>query len=115
MDLITIADLEVFYRIGVPEIERAHPQRLLLTVTLECEIATAAASDRVEDTLNYQLVVDDLVALGQGRTWKLLEKLVVDIADHLLSRYRPVAVTVEARKFIIPQTRYVSVSCRRVR
>jgi hypothetical protein len=29
MDKITISDLEVFYRVGVPEEERAEPQRLL--------------------------------------------------------------------------------------
>lgn len=35
MDQIIINELEVFMRVGVPEAERAKPQRLLLTVELE--------------------------------------------------------------------------------
>ncbi len=32
MSRISIVDLEVFYRVGVPDEERAQQQRLLLTV-----------------------------------------------------------------------------------
>jgi len=34
MSFITIVDLEVFYRVGISEEERAKPQRLLLTLDI---------------------------------------------------------------------------------
>ena len=34
MDKIIIKELEVYFHIGVPETERANPQRLLITVAM---------------------------------------------------------------------------------
>jgi len=110
MPNIAIVDLEVHYCVGVSEAERAQPQRLLLTVELQADIASASRSDRLEHTIDYQSVADDLLRFGEGRSWKLLEALVADIANSILSTYRPVSVRVEAKKFVIPQARYVAVS-----
>jgi dihydroneopterin aldolase len=112
---ITIVDLEVFYCVGVSDAERAAAQRLLLTVDFNYDFSAAALSDRVEKTINYQRVVDDLLRFGDRRTWKLLEKLVSNIADMLLSDYKPQSVLVEAKKFVIPQARYVSVAMTKTR
>ena len=110
MSRITIVDLEVFYHVGVPDAERAQPQRLLLTVDMELDFTTAALSDRVERTIDYNALSQDLMKFGEGRSWKLLERLVTNLADMILADYRPQAVMVEAKKFVIPQARYVSVS-----
>jgi dihydroneopterin aldolase len=47
---------------------------------------------------------------GEGRNWKLIEKLAANIADSIIAEYSPQAVTVEVKKFPIPQARYVSVT-----
>ena len=52
MDVITIADLEVFYCVGVPDEERAQPQRLLLTVEMEQDFRMAANEDDIGDTID---------------------------------------------------------------
>ena len=57
----------------------------------------------------------ELLQFGEGRSWKLLEKLVTNIADHLLQRFKPQVVSVEVKKFPIPQARYVSASLTRSR
>jgi FolB domain-containing protein len=111
MSEITICDLEVYYRVGVSDEERARPQRLLLTLTLSFDFSGAAHSDRIEETINYQEVVNGLLTFGDKRSWKLLEKLVGEIADWILTEYRPQAVRVEAKKFIIPQARHIAASC----
>jgi dihydroneopterin aldolase len=110
MSKISIVDLEVFYCVGVTDEERAKPQRLLLTVEMSLDFSSASVSDRIEKTINYQRVADDLLKFGEGRSWKLLEKLVANIADMILTEYRPQAVAVEAKKFIVPQARHVAVS-----
>jgi dihydroneopterin aldolase len=115
MARITIVDLEVHYCVGVGDAERATPQRLLLTVDMTLDFSGAALTDRVEKTINYQRVVDALLQFGDGRSWKLLEKLVSNIADHIMAAYQPDSVVVEVKKFVIPQARYVAVSMTRGR
>ncbi len=107
---ITIRDQEVSYCIGVTDAERAKPQRLLVTVEMQFDFSGAALSDRVEETINYQQVADDLLQYGQGRNWKLLERLAANLAEFVLAKYHPERVTIEIKKFVIPQTRYVSVT-----
>jgi len=113
MSRIAIVDLEVAYCIGVTEEERAKPQRLLLTVDMSLDFSSAAVSDRLERTINYQHVAERLLKFGEGRKWKLVEKLVTDVADWIMSEYKPEAVMVEAKKFPIPQAQFVSVSVER--
>ena len=110
MDKITICDLEVFYHVGVPEKERAQPQRLLLTVEMTHDFSTAAASDGLSGTIDYDAVMQRLLQFGQGRSWKLIERVAAEIAEFVLTEFRPQAVLVEVKKFIIPEARYVSVT-----
>jgi dihydroneopterin aldolase len=113
MSHIFIVDLEVFYRVGVPDAERAKPQRLLLTVEMESDFSKAARSDRIADTIDYFAVSQRLLKFGEGRSWKLIEKLAADIADLVLSEFKPQSVKVEVRKFAIPKARHVAVSLTR--
>ena len=110
MSKITIVDLEVHYCVGVTDEERAQPQRLLLTVDMSLDFSSASVSDRIERTINYQTVAEDLLKFGEGRSWKLLEKLVANVAERILNEYNPQSVLVEVKKFSIPQARFVSVS-----
>jgi len=112
---ISIVDLEVFYRVGVPDAERAQPQRLLLTVEMESDFSAAAKSDSIADTIDYFAVTQRLLKFGDGKSWKLIEKLAADIADAILSEFKPLSVAVEVKKFVIPQARHVSVAVTRKR
>ena len=115
MAKITITDLEVFCRVGVPDAERVQPQRLLVTVELEADFAAAAGSDSIADTIDYFDVTRRLLKFGDGREWRLIEKLAADIAEMVLGEFKPQSVVVEVKKFIIPQARFVSVSLIRYR
>jgi FolB domain-containing protein len=108
MSKITIADLEVYYCVGVPDEERAQPQRLLLTVELFFDYSAAAAGDRLIRTIDYFAVSQRLLNFGEGRSWKLIEKVAVNAAEMVLGEFKPQAVTVEVKKFAVPQARYVS-------
>jgi FolB domain-containing protein len=113
MSRISIVDLEVFYRVGVPDEERAQPQRLLLTVEMESDFAAAAKSDSIADTIDYFAVTQRLTKFGESREWKLIEKLAADTADMVLAEFKPSNVSVEVKKFIIPQARFISVALTR--
>lgn len=115
MDIITLQDLEVFYHIGVPDEERVHLQRLLISVEMETDITLAAAGDDLNHTINYYAVSQRLLSLGKGRSWRLLETLAVHIAEMVLRDFGPRRVHVEIKKFIIPEARHVSVRISRPR
>ena|ERR1051325_3481441 len=113
MDKIIISDLEVYYHLGVPEEEREKAQRLLVSVEIEHDFKKAAASDSIEDTINYYAVCQRLLHFGNGRQWKLIETLASEIADTILKEHQAKTVAVEVKKFIIPQTQYVAVALKR--
>ena len=108
-DRIHIEDLEVHFHVGVPEEERARPQRLLVTVDLDLDFGPAARADDVEKTINYFEVSQRLLRFGDGQSWKLIERLAVDLAETLIREFKPEAAMVEVKKFVLPESRWVSV------
>ena len=115
MSRITISELEVFMHVGVTDEERAKPQRLLITVDMEYDFSSAAMTDRLTKTIDYSAVAQHLLKYGEGRSWKLIEKLATDVADTVLSEFQPPSVTIEVKKFVIPQAKHVAVSLTRAR
>ena len=81
MSFITIVDLEVFFRVGVTDEERAKPQRLLLTIDLKFDFASAAVSGRLARTIDYYEVAKQLKKLGDNRNWRLIESVAMEIAE----------------------------------
>jgi dihydroneopterin aldolase len=110
MSFIAIVDLEVFYRVGISDEERAQPQRLLLTVDIKFDFTAAAISGRIGRTIDYYEVSQRLLKLGENRSWRLIESVATDVANKILSEFQPDSVTVEVKKFSIPEARYVSIS-----
>ncbi|MGH7951885.1 MAG: dihydroneopterin aldolase [Limisphaerales bacterium] len=108
MSKISIVDLEVFYRVGVPDEERAQPQRLLLTIEMDFDFAKAAKTDSIADTIDYFAVSQRLLMFGEGKNWRLIEKLADDVSEMILSEFKPQSISVEIKKFAIPQARHVS-------
>jgi len=106
MDRIAIHDLTVFFHVGVPDAERAQPQRLALTVEMERDFS--ALGDDLERAIDYEAVSRRLLLFGEGRSWKLIETLAGDLAEMILREFKPARVTVEVKKFILPRTRHVS-------
>lgn len=115
MDTITIQELAVHYHVGVPDEERAHAQRLTVTLEMDIDFRPASASDDLTKTIDYFQVSQRLLKFGEGKNWRLIEKLAEDIARMVLSDFGAQTVRVEVRKFIIPEARWVSVKLDRTR
>lgn len=113
MDTICIRDIEVQFRVGVPEEERARPQRLLISVEMDLDFRAAAASDDLSKTVNYFEVYQSITQMGADREWRLIETLAEEIAQLVLRHALVQAVRVEVKKFILPRTRDVSVRIQR--
>jgi FolB domain-containing protein len=76
---------------------------------METDFTRAIQSDDLTATIDYYAVTQRLRNFGTCRSWRLIEKLVGDIAESVLHEFKATAITVEVKKFIIPETRYVSV------
>jgi len=114
-DLIRVVDLEVFAHIGVPDAERREAQRLLITLEMTIDsFSHAAGTDNVAWTVNYADVVQHVKNVTARRGRKLLETLAEELAADLLKAFPIKKVGLEIKKFILPETQYVSVKIERV-
>ena len=113
-DLIRIVDLEVFARIGVPDEERRESQRLLISLEMSIDTFSAAAkTDDLAQTVNYFDVAERVKAVIAARERKLIETLAEEIAQDLLKNFPIANLTLEIKKFILPDAKYISVKIER--
>ena len=112
-DCILIEGLELSSRIGVPDAERAQPQRLTANLVLEPIRDFRALDDRLENTVDYFVLSEDVKALSLAHPRHLIETLAEEIAGELLARFPLRAVEIELRKYILPDTAFVAVRIRR--
>jgi dihydroneopterin aldolase len=109
-----IADLRVSTQIGVPAVERSSPQTIAFNVRFQILPSFRDLGDEIDRTVDYGAVADEIrVTAGQNRA-QLIETLVADVADRLISRFPLSRVEVELKKFVLPNTDYVSVRTVRV-
>jgi dihydroneopterin aldolase len=78
---ITLTGLRAKGHHGVYDFERAEGQDFVVDVRLDLDLAKAAASDEVADTVHYGELAEGLVAVLTGEPVSLLETL----ADRLLA------------------------------
>ena len=95
---IEIAGLSLYTRHGVSEAERELGQRLMFDVSFELDDCDATVTDRVEDTVDYGDVCEQVALAAQERSYKTLERLCAAVADRLSERYGAESVRVKATK-----------------
>jgi dihydroneopterin aldolase len=114
-DAIRIEHLEVFARIGVPEEERSQPQRLTISITFWPTEQGAELGDDIGRAVDYAAVCAETTKFVQSRSDRLIETLADALASHVLGVFKIRRVTIELRKFILPDVQYVSVTVTRER
>ena len=87
MDIIYLRDLKIPCTIGVWEWERRIKQTVHIDLDLAFDLKTAAASDRIQDTLDYKAVTKRLQVLVGNSEFHLVEALAENIATVLLSEF----------------------------
>jgi 7,8-dihydroneopterin aldolase/epimerase/oxygenase len=95
---IEIARLSLFTRHGVSEAERELGQRLVFDVSFELDECDATVTDRIEDTIDYGEVCEQVALAAQERSYKTLERLCSAVADRLVDRFGAESVRVKATK-----------------
>jgi 7,8-dihydroneopterin aldolase/epimerase/oxygenase len=95
---IEITGLSLYTHHGVEESERDVGQRLIFDLSFEVADCDATVTDRVEDTIDYADVCQQVALAAQERSYKTLERLCSAVADRLMDRYGADAVSVRAAK-----------------
>jgi dihydroneopterin aldolase len=95
---IEVTGLSLYTRHGVSDAERELGQRLEFEVSFELDECGATVTDRVEDTVDYADVCEQVALAAQERSYRTLERLCAAVADRLAERYGAESVRVKATK-----------------
>jgi 7,8-dihydroneopterin aldolase/epimerase/oxygenase len=95
---VEITGLSLYTHHGVDQAERDVGQRLVFDLSFDVGDCDATVTDRVEDTVDYADVCQQVALAAQERSYKTLERLCSSIADRMIDRYDAEQVTVRATK-----------------
>jgi dihydroneopterin aldolase len=84
MDMLSIRDLKISCIVGVHSHERKREQDLFLDVDLWLDFHPAAASDHLQNTIDYTTVADDITEFIRAEKFQLIETLAQRACERLL-------------------------------
>ena len=114
-DQIHIEQLEVFAHVGVPDEERTSAQRITFSISLWPREEFHHLDDQIALTVDYARVCTETRKFVATRRDKLIETLAEALARHLLDVFEIRRITIELRKYILPETEFISVTVTRER
>lgn len=98
MDIIFLHDLRIETVIGLWEWERQIRQTVALDLEMSADIAAAAATDSVDDTLNYKAVAKRLQEFVGESSFQLVETLAEKVAATVIDEFDVAWVRVKVSK-----------------
>ena len=98
MDIIFLHDLRVETVIGIWEWERKIRQTVAIDLEMSADIRKAAATDSVDDTLNYKAVAKRVQQFVADSSFQLVETLAEKIAGIVLDEFNVAWVRVRVNK-----------------
>jgi dihydroneopterin aldolase len=98
MDTIYLHGLTVDAVIGIWEWERKIRQKVVIDIDMDADIRKAAASDSVDDTLNYKLVAKRVIHLAETSGFQLVETLAERVAEIVRNEFEVPWVRVKINK-----------------
>jgi dihydroneopterin aldolase len=87
MDIVFIHELRIETIIGIYDWERKVKQTISLDLEMGADIRQSAATDSIEDTLNYKAVAKRLIAFVEASEYQLVETLAEKIAGIVMSEF----------------------------
>ncbi|HEY7592113.1 MAG TPA: dihydroneopterin aldolase [Actinophytocola sp.] len=97
-DRITLTGLRVFGHHGVFDHEKRDGQEFVVDLTVWVDLNHAAATDELDDTLNYGALAERAAKIVGGKPRNLIESVGAEIADEVMRDPRPHAVEVTIHK-----------------
>jgi len=79
--IIKIKNLEIDCNIGIYEWEKTFNRRLIINVEMHSLNEKSCVSDDVKDTLDYQIIYDNIKKIIATKKYELIESLAHDILE----------------------------------
>ena len=96
-------------RVGVPDLERAEPQRLTVSMTLQPGRSFGDLGDDLSRTIDYAAVCENLRRFVAGRARQVDRDAGARDGGTFAEAFPASRVELELRKFVLPETRHVAV------
>lgn len=87
MDIVFIEDLTIETVIGIYDWERKIRQKVVFNIEMGTDIKAAAASDSIENTLDYKAVAKRIIAFVEDSEFQLVETLAERVAEIIQSEF----------------------------
>lgn len=87
MDTIFLRDLEINATIGIFEWEKRIKQKVRIDLEMATDIAKAAASDSIKDTLDYKAISKRIIQFVEDSRFELIETLIEKVSEILLKEF----------------------------
>lgn len=109
-DWIHLRKVKVPCVLGTHPAERRYARSVIINLALECDTRHAAKSNKLEDTVNYELIEHDVFAVAKKGRFRLVESLAERVAAACLKypQVRGVRVVVD-KPGALPHTKSVAV------
>lgn len=87
MDIIFLRDLEIDATIGIFEWEKRIKQKVRVDLEMATDIAKAANSDSIKDTLDYKAISKRVQQFVEDSRYELIETLIEKVAEILINEF----------------------------
>ncbi len=98
MDIIFLDDLQIETIIGIFDWERNTKQTVMFNLEMATDIKKAAASDAIEDTLDYKAVAKRIIQFVEESEFQLVETLAERVAEIIMNEFSVPWVRVRLNK-----------------
>jgi len=112
-DSVFVEKLSIAARIGCSQEERAYPQRLAVSLIVDCSLAEV---EKLEDSVCYYQLRKIVIALADSQEWVLVEHFAEAISEEVLKKFEVAsAVQIKIDKFVFSDCDSTGVKIRRER
>ena len=98
MDRIFLSEMKIETTVGIWEWEKRIKQQVIIDIEMSANIKKAAATDQIEDTLNYKAVAKSVRKLVEESSFQLVETMAEKISELVIGEHNVSWVKVKVNK-----------------
>ena len=87
MDTIFLRNLQIETVIGIFDWERKTKQAVFFDIEMATDVRKAAASDHIDDALDYKSITKSIITFVEKSEFRLIETLAEKVADLIMTEF----------------------------
>ena len=84
MDIIKIKEARFLCSIGISKNEKKKKQELIIDLELSLDLSKPGKTDKLSDTIDYTIVIDQITKIIENNSFHLLEHLAAEVVKKLM-------------------------------